>query len=216
MNKNEVALKSVEILRKEFPNVETPLNHKNVFQLLVGTILSPQTPDETTNKVTPEVFKKYPTVYDLVKANVQDLEKMIKNVNYNKTKAKHLVNMAKMLIEKFNGEVPKTLEELIELPGVGRKVGNVVLSEWFARRGEAEPEGFVVDTHVKRVSFRLGLTKETDPSKVEKDLLKLFPKSEWIEQPLRFIFHGKKKCKSQKPLCEKCPLKDICPRIGVK
>jgi len=210
--------KIIEILKEEFPIVETPLIHKNAFQLLAATMLSAQTLDTTTNKVTPNLFQTYPTIKDLAKANPEDIEKIIKIVNYYKTKSKNLVKMANILIEKFNGEVPKSIENLLEISGVGRKIANVVISEWFAKRPEFNmlPEGFVVDTHVKRVSYRLGLTKHTDPKKIEQDLMRVLPKKEWTDTSLRLIFHGRKVCKSQRPLCEICPLKRICPRVGVK
>jgi len=205
-----------KILAKEFPVVETPLIHNSAFQLLIATMLSAQTLDTTTNKVTPELFKKYPTVYDLAKADPQDVEKYIRIINYHRTKARNLVKTANILIERFNAQVPHKMEELIELPGVGRKIANVVISEWFSRKdGHISPEGFVVDTHVKRVSFRLGLTKQTDPKKIEQDLMKAFPNDKWVDTSLRLIFQGRKTCKSQVPLCSKCPLREICPRNGV-
>lgn len=216
MNKKNFSKIVLAILKSEFPEVFTPLNHSSAYQLLVAAILSPQTPDTTTNKVTPKLFKNYSTPKLLSEANIKEIELIIQIVNYHKTKARHLIKMAKILEEKFDGKVPSKLSDLITLPGVGRKVGNVIVSEWFARKNNAEPEGIVIDTHVKRVAFRLGLTKATDPLKVEKDLMKIFPKSEWVDLSLRFIFHGRKTCKSQNPLCNVCPLKKTCPKKGVK
>ncbi len=216
MSKKDYQNQVLKILKSEFPEVKTPLKHNSAFQLLVATVLSPQTLDSTTNKVTPAIFKKYPNPKLLANANLDQLENEIKIVNYYKTKAKNLKKMAQILLQKFNGVVPSNLNNLIELPGVGRKVANVIISEWFFKTQNIEPEGIVVDTHVKRVSFRLGLTKETDPYKVEKDLNKQFPKNEWADLSLRFIFHGRKTCKAKNPLCSSCPLKNICPQKGLK
>lgn len=216
MNAKLQAQKVEKILEKEFPTVDTPLIHKNAFELLIGVMLSPQTLDTTTNKVTPALFAQYPNAAELAKADPLEIEPIIRLVNYHKTKAKNLVKAANILVEKFNGEVPRTMEELILLPGVGRKVANVVISEWFARHEGAEPEGFVVDTHVLRTSYRLGTTKNTNATKVEQDLMKAYSKDKWVDASLRLIFHGRKTCKSQSPLCSKCPLQDICPKRGVK
>lgn len=223
MTKKELAVEVNKRLTKEFPKPETPLFHKNAYELLIAVILSTQTLDDTTNKATPALFAKYPTVYDLAKANPNDIDPMIRFINYHRTKSKNLVKTAQILIERFNGNVPRTMDELTELPGVGRKVANVVISEWFVKHPEdrldgeakAEPVGFVVDTHVKRVTHRLSLTKNTDPAKVEQDLMKVFPKSDWVDGSLRLIFHGRKTCIARRPKCEICPLRDICPKIGV-
>lgn len=206
-------------LKEDYPSVETPLIHKNEFELLVAVVLSPQTKDETTNKVTPTLFEKYPDVYSLAKAKPSEIEPIIRLVNYHKTKAKRLVGLANMLIEEFEGKVPHTLEDLIKLPGVGRKVANVVINEWFVYLAEIEdkeflekakkeglnyhPEGFVVDTHVLRISKALGLTEYSDPVKVEQDLMKLFHPSEWRAMSLRMIFHGREYMQAKKPQYEK-------------
>ncbi len=223
MTKKELATEVNKRLTKEFPDPQTPLYHKNAFELLIAVILSTQTLDLTTNKVTPALFAKYPTVYDLAKADPMEVDKYIKVINYHRTKSKNLVKTANMLIDRFEGKVPRTMDQLIELPGVGRKVANVVISEWFVKHPEdsvgggdkAEPVGFVVDTHVKRVAHRLGLTKNTDPAKVEVDLMKTFPKDDWVDGSLRLIFHGRKTCIARRPKCEICPLRDICPKIDV-
>ncbi|MCA9386889.1 endonuclease III [Candidatus Dojkabacteria bacterium] len=188
-----------KLLEQDYPTVETPLIHKNEFELLIATILSPQTKDETTNQVTPTLFNKYPTAKKLSKANVEDVENIIRLVNYYRNKAKHVVATANMLLEKFNGKVPHTMDELIQLPGVGRKVANVVINEWFVKKGLAEPLGFVIDTHVLRVSKRLGLTQNTTPEKVEKDLMALFPKKDWDKISLRLIFHGREWSQAKNP-----------------
>lgn len=209
-------------LTKEFPRPKTPLFHKNAFELLIATILSPQTPDNTTNKVTPKLFRKYPDVESLSVAKYEDVLEIVRPINYNKTKAKRITQVANILIKDFDGQVPSSFDDLITLPGVGRKVANVVVCEWFAspidfRGSVAKPEdeklvdrkdkrtaqcsGFVVDTHVLRVSKRLGLTKNTNPDKVEKDLMELFPKKEWRPMSLRFIFHGRFRCTAKNPRC---------------
>ncbi len=198
-------------LEVDYPIVETPLKHSNVFELLVAVILSAQTKDETTNLVTPNLFKLYPSVSHLSLANPEDLEPIIRLVNYYKTKSKHLIKMAQKLILDFGGEVPYTIDELTTLPGVGRKTANVVISEWFARHPHPNPklraqgkkvlaEGFVVDTHVLRVSRNLLLTKNTSPQKVEQDLMKLFKREDWPEMSLRLIFHGRNIDRARNPL----------------
>ncbi len=184
-------------LKKDYPIVETPLTHSNEFQLLVAVMLSAQTLDDTTNKVTPELFKNFPNVKSLANAKVEDVQKIIKRVNYYKTKSMNLIKMAQKLLQDFDGKVPSSLEQLTTLPGVGRKTANVVISEWFVKKQQNIPEGFVVDTHVLRVSKNLGLTLNSDPKKVEKDLMKLFPRSEWPDMSLRLIFHGRYLAKSR-------------------
>ncbi len=215
MTKTQRAELANERLKISFPTVETPLTHKNAYELLVAVILSAQTLDTTTNKVTPALFERYPTVFDLAKANIDEVDSYIKSINYHRTKAKHLIEMANILINEFDAKVPKAMIDLIKLPGVGRKVANVVISEWFAKREGIDPEGFVVDTHVKRVAYRLGFTESENPVIIERDMMKIVQKKEWVELSLRFIFHGRTICKSQRPMCEVCPLKDICPKVGV-
>lgn len=191
LNKQQRANFIKEQLIKDFPEANTPLDHKGVFQLLCAVMLSAQTLDTTVNKVTPELFLKYPDVDSMAKAKSTDIIKIIRIVNFHKTKAQNLVKMSQMLLEKFKGKVPHTIDELTTLPGVGRKTANVIISEWFAKKDGVLPEGFVVDTHVKRVSKNLGLTNETDPKKVEQDLMKLFDRKDWNEMSLRLIFHGR-------------------------
>ncbi len=211
----QIAKIVAEQLKKEYPEVETPLLHSNVFELLVATILSPQTTDEVTNKVTPLLFAKYNSPEILANANIEDVEKIIKVLNYYKTKARNLIKTARMLIDKFDSKVPHTLQDLLTLPGVGRKIGNVIISEWYGKkptkidskndmystipRGTLLPEGFVVDTHVLRVTRQMGLTKNEDPKKVEQDLMKLFPREEWNDMSLRFIFHGRQVNQARNP-----------------
>jgi endonuclease-3 len=203
------------MLKLDYPNVATPLFHRNAYELLVAVMLSAQTLDKYVNKVTPSLFKKYPTVQDLARADSIDAEKFIKGVNYYRTKARHLVEMAEKIVNEYNGEIPGKMEELIKLPGVGRKTANVVINEWFVtspqpslfmEREKILPEGFVVDTHVKRVAKRLGLTKHDDPKKIEQDLMKLFPREEWPSTSLRMIFHGRYRCTAKNPKCKDDPV----------
>jgi len=223
MTKLEHIKKVQELLKRDYPEVITPLNHINVYQLFVAVLLSPQTTDEATNKVTKVLFQKYKSFEELSKANLEDLILVIRTVNYNKTKARHLIEASKIIIERFKNQVPTNLADITTLPGVGRKVGNVVISEWFAKplykRGSPRlnidevnilnewekalvlSEGFVVDTHVIRCSQRLGLTMFRDPKKIEIDLMKTFPQSEWNDASLRLIFHGRNRCKAQNPKC---------------
>lgn len=193
------------LLKKDFPNVETPLNHKDVFTLLVAVVLSAQTLDASVNKVTPFLWAKYPTIQDLSKAETLEVADILSGINYRFTKARNIINLSKAILEKFNGKVPYTIEELTTLPGVGRKTANVVINQWFAK-GKAKgifvlPQGFVVDTHVKRVAKRLGLTKHTEPEKVEIDLMKLFKQEEWDDIGLRMIYHGRTMCTARNPKC---------------
>lgn len=216
MDLSQKALIVNSLLKKEFVAVSTPLTHSNAFNLLVAVVLSAQTLDNTVNKVTPRLFLRYPTPLDLANANVEDVMSLIKIVNYYKTKSKNIILLAKSLVENFNSQVPSTIKDLITLPGVGRKTANVVINEWFTKADKSKlPEGFVVDTHVKRVAYRIGLTNNSDPLKVEQDIIKILPQKEWDDFALRLIFHGRKTCKSQNPSCISCPLKDVCLKKGV-
>ncbi len=211
MTLQQKADKVCELLKEEYPTVETPLHHKNAFELLVATVMSAQTLDSTVNKVTPALFAKYPTVYDLAKANPEDIIPMVRIVNYHKNKSANIIKLSQKLITDFGGEVPSTIEELITLPGVGRKTANVIIGEWFAVKEKKLPEGFVVDTHVMRVCRRLGLTKHDNPVKIEQDLMKLFPQNEWNDMSLRFIFHGRYRCKARQNLCKNDPVwRELC------
>jgi endonuclease-3 len=194
-----------ELLLRDYPVVSTPLHHKNAYELLVAVMLSAQTLDNTVNKISPAFFAKYPSSQLLAKANVDDVLKLIRIVNYNNTKAKHLVEMAKMVLADFGGQIPKRMEDLIKLPGVGRKTANVIICEWFVKNEKVLPEGFVVDTHIRRVAQRLGLSVETEVEKIEQDLMKIFPRNEWDVWSLRMLFHGRFMCKSQRPECKNDP-----------
>lgn len=199
------------ILKKAYPDADCSLDHKDPFQLLIATILSAQCTDERVNRVTPALFKKYPGPAEMAKAQVADLEKLVHSTGFYKNKALSLKEASKALMENFGGKVPRSMEELLTLRGVARKTANVVLGSSFGIAA-----GVVVDTHVKRLAFRLGLTKETDPAKIEQDLMKALPKSDWIWFAHALVLHGRAVCDARKPLCEKCPAAGLCPKNGVK
>lgn len=199
------------VLRKAYPDADCSLDHKDPFQLLIATILSAQCTDERVNKVTPALFRKYPGPAAMAKAPVADLEKLVHSTGFYKNKALSLKEASRAITENFGGKVPGDMEKLLTLRGVARKTANVVLGSSFGIAA-----GVVVDTHVKRVAFRLGLTKETDPAKIEQDLMKALPKSDWIWFAHALVLHGRAVCDARKPLCEKCPAEALCPKNGVK
>lgn len=186
------------------------LNHQNPFELLAATILSAQCTDERVNLVTPALFAQYPTPAKLAAATQADVEMIVKSTGFFRSKAANLIGMAQGLMTQFNGELPRTLEEMITLPGVGRKTANVVLGTAF---GIAT--GVVVDTHVKRITRLLGLTQQKTPEKIEQDLQTLLPKSEWINFSHRLIHHGRRICIARRPKCDQCPLLSLCQRVGL-
>jgi len=208
MAKDKKALMAeiIKRLKKEFPVLKSALDFSNPFQLLVATILSAQTTDSHVNKVTETLFRKYKSVRDFSGADPAVLEKDVSSVNFYRNKAKNIQNAAKMIIEKFNGEVPRTMEELVSLPGVARKTGNIVLYNAFGIT-----DGIAVDTHVIRLANRLGLTKHDDPVKIEKDLMEIAPKKEWGNLTHLLIYHGRKTCQARKMMHSECVLRDICP-----
>lgn len=193
-----------------YPEAHCALDHKNPLELLVATILSAQCTDERVNKVTPALFAKFPTAKDYANAELSTLEHFIRSTNFFKNKAKSLKGMGQRLIEKHGGEVPKSMEDLVELPGVGRKTANVVLGNAFGISS-----GIVVDTHVMRLSQRLGLSKQKTPEKIERDLLKIVPKEHWVQFSHWLITHGRAICNARSPRCEACFLRIKCPKIGV-
>lgn len=193
-------------LKKAYPDAHIALQHRNAYELLAATILSAQCTDERVNRVTPALFEKYPAPAALARARVQDLESLIRSTGFYHNKAKSLLGMARAVAGKFGGEVPATMEELITLPGVARKTANVVLGGVFHISA-----GIVVDTHVKRLSQRLGLSKEQQPEKIEQDLMALVPKKDWIAIGMLLITHGRRVCFARKPDCAGCLLHDICP-----
>lgn len=208
--KQEKALRIAAVLAKSYESAECALRHQGPFQLLVATILSAQCTDERVNAVTPKLFAKYPTPAKLAASNQEDVEKIIHSLGFFRAKATSLRGMARRLTDEYDGQVPKTLEELIELPGTGRKTANVVLGTAF---GIAT--GVVVDTHVKRISRLLGLTKATTPEQIERDLMALLPSAEWVNFSHRLIHHGRKICIARRPQCPICPLLPLCSRVGL-
>jgi len=197
-------------LKRAYPDAHTELDHETPLQLLIATILSAQCTDKRVNMVTPHLFKTYPTAQSLADARQEDLEEIIKSTGFFRNKSKSLIALGKALVERHNGEVPDTMDALVKLPGVGRKTANVILGNAFGKN-----EGIVVDTHVGRLSLRLGLTKETDPIKVEQDLMPLFPQKDWAMLAHVLIFHGRRVCDARVPKCEICVLSDICPSSRV-
>ena len=210
MNLKEKTSEILKRLKKEYPEPKTALNFSDPFQLLVATILSAQTTDVLVNKVTESLFKKYRTVKDYANASPGALQKDVGSVNFYKTKAKNIQASAKIIVENFNSKVPQTMEELVTLPGVARKTSNIILSNAFGIN-----EGIAVDTHVKRLSFRLGLTRNEDPVKIEQDLVALTPREEWSNISHLLIFHGRKICQAKKPKHNECVLYDICPSRNI-
>ncbi len=204
------AAKVIRTLRKDYADAECALHHDGDFQLLIATILSAQCTDRRVNIVTKDLFKKYPTVDDLNRVPLKTLEKAIQSTGFFRNKAKNIKGCCKALVERYEGQVPRDLDQLVELSGVGRKTANVVLGT-----AHRLPTGVVVDTHVGRLSRRLGLTQETDAVKVERELMGQLPKKEWIDFSHRMIHHGRGVCKARKPLCDECSMKRFCPRIGV-
>jgi endonuclease III len=188
-----------------YPDATCALTHRSAWELLVATILSAQSTDVNVNRVTPELFQKYPTVRDFAALEPKQLEPDIQSTGFFRNKAKFVVGAAKKIVTEFAGEVPQTMEQLLTLPGVARKTANVVLGTWFN-----EGVGIVVDTHVTRLSRRLELTKNTDPQKIEQDLMKVIPQAKWILFAHQLIWHGRKLCMARAPKCVECPLENIC------
>jgi len=206
MDKKEKVLEILKRLEKRYPDVKTALNFNTPLDLLVATILSAQTTDVNVNRVTEKLFKKYKTAKDYADIPIEELQDDIKSINFYKNKANYIKNLAEELLKKFNGEVPKTMQELVTLPGVGRKTANIVLWNAYGIN-----EGVAVDTHVKRISKLLGLTENTDPEKIEQDLMKITPPEQWGKITHLLIMLGREICKAKLPDCPKCPLNDICP-----
>lgn len=208
---NHAAARTAEVARRLtdlYPGAECELTHRNPYELLAATILSAQCTDVRVNMVTPALFEKYPSPEALAVARPSDVERIVRSTGFYQSKARNLIGMAQALVERFDGEVPTDLDDLTTLPGVGRKTGNVVRSVAF------DLPGLPVDTHVGRLSRRLGLTRETDPVKVEFDLSRYLPGEEWGKFSLRLILHGRRVCDARRPRCEQCTLADICPSVG--
>jgi len=202
----DVALEYIRRLEETYPDAKCSLDHRNPYELLVATILSAQCTDARVNMVTPDLFARFPDAASLAEAEQEDLENRIKSTGFFRNKSKSLLGMARAVVDKHRGAIPSTMDELTKLPGVGRKTANVILGNAFGMN-----EGVVVDTHVTRVAFRLGLTRETDAVKIEQDLMKLVPRDKWTQFSHLLIFHGRSICVARRPLCESCPLWDLCP-----
>jgi endonuclease-3 len=200
----------IKKLKKEYPEPKTALNFKSPFELLVATILSAQTTDIHVNRVTASLFKKYKTIKDYAEVPIDTLRKELSSINFYNNKAKNIQTSAKMIIDRFNSRVPRTMEELTALPGVARKTANIILFNVYGIN-----EGIAVDTHVKRLAFRLGLTKNTDPVKIEKDLMAITSKEEWGTLTHLLISHGRKICQAKKPKHSECVLYDLCPSRNI-
>ncbi len=198
------------ILKNEYPHSVTLLHHKTPLQLLVATILSAQCTDERVNKVTPGLFRKYPSVKAFAGAKPAELEMDVRSTGFFRNKTKNIIGAAKTIVADFHGRVPDTMEELLTLPGVARKTANIVLSAAFGKT-----EGIAVDTHVARISCRLGLSEESVPEKIERDLMALVPKAYWLDFNYMLVNHGRAVCQSRKPRCPECNLNPLCPKIDV-
>jgi endonuclease III len=195
-----------ERLRAAHPDAHCELRHKNAFELLIATVLSAQSTDVGVNKATPALFAKWPDAESLARAPIDEVERAVATLGMFRQKAKRITELSKLLVEKHGGQVPDRLEALTQLPGVGRKTANVVLGVWFGKA-----EGVVVDTHVQRISQRLGWTKHDSPEEIELDLMKKLPKASWDAVAHVLIFHGRRICNAQRPDCEHCPVNDVCP-----
>lgn len=206
LDDNTRVAKIIALLEKEHPDAKIALNHSNPLELLVATILSAQCTDERVNVVTRSLFKKYRRAGDYAKADLKELEREIRPTGFYRNKAKNIRACGKMLVEEFGSQVPKTMEEILELPGVARKTANVVLSNAYGI-----VEGIAIDTHVRRLAQRLGLTKNDDPVKIEQDLMNLVPRDKWMRFTDLLIFHGRRICIAKKPKCEECVLNKLCP-----
>ncbi len=204
-------MKIVRLLEKNYPNARTALKFSDPWQLLVATVLSAQCTDKRVNIVTESLFRKYRTVEDFARAEKSEFEKEIRSTGFFRNKAKNIVAAAQKILADFGGKVPEKMEDLLSLPGVARKTANII-----AYNGFGKVYGIPVDTHVKRLSFRLGLSKEKDPVKIERDLMKIFPEKKWGKISYLLIEHGRAVCSARRPNCQNCFLKKICPKIGVK
>lgn len=206
MSLSNRASRLLSILRRTYPRAECALKHKSALELLVSTILSAQCTDVRVNLVTPALFRRYPDARALAAARPADVRRLIHSTGFFRNKTRSIIGAARMIVGEFGGQVPGTMEELLRLPGVARKTANVVLGTWFGKS-----EGVVVDTHVGRLSRRMGLTRHQDPVKVEKDLMAVIAPKSWTEFSHLMIHHGRQICDARKPLCPKCPVAHECP-----
>jgi endonuclease-3 len=210
MNSKEKTLEIIKRLKKEYPKAKTALIFTSPFELLVATILSAQSTDTLVNKITEKLFKKYRNIQDYASVSLVELQKDVSSINFYKTKAKNIQASAQLIIERFKSKVPNTMDELTSLPGVARKTANIILSNVYGIN-----EGIAVDTHVKRLAYRLGITKNEDPVKIEKDLMEITPRNEWGNLSNLLISHGRKICQAKKPNHQECVLYDICPSKNI-
>lgn len=211
VRRKRLAAKFSRKLKKLYPDAGCSLQHHSPMELLIATILSAQCTDVQVNKVTPELFREFPTIKSFAEASIESIEKSVKSTGFYHNKAKNIQGACRMILDRFGGEVPDTMEALTSLPGVGRKTANVVLGNGFDRN-----EGFVVDTHVFRLSRRMGVAEGTTPEKVELELMQVFPKNDWAYLSHALILLGRGPCKARKANCDVCPMNDFCPRIGVE
>ncbi len=203
--------KLLKELKKHYPEAKCSLDHKNPFELLIATILSAQCTDKRVNMVTPGLFEKFPNASAMAKGDIEEIKKIIRSTGFYNSKAASIKEASRIISEKFGGHVPGNMKDLLILPGVARKTANVVLSSAFGKN-----EGVVVDTHVKRLAFRLGLSKHSNPEKIEKDLMKVLPRKDWGFFSHALVFHGRSLCSAGNPKCYECFLKGVCPQKGVK
>jgi endonuclease-3 len=198
--------KIIRILRREYPQSRTALQFETPLQILIATILAAQSTDALVNRVTPALFRRYPTAADFARADRAELEQEIRSTGFFRNKAKSIIGAAKTIMTDFGGEVPSRMEDLLTLPGVARKTANIVLSSGFRIAA-----GIAVDTHVKRLAGRIGLSRQRDPEKIERDLMKIVPKKDWLDFNYMLVNHGRKICRARKPLCPQCAIRRLCP-----
>lgn len=209
MTKTEKVLEIIKRLKPVYPDAKIALDFENPYQLLIATILAAQSTDVGVNKATPALFKKFPTPQALAKGSEEEIDSYITDVNFHRNKAGLVKRAAQMIVDQFGGQVPENMADLDSLPGVARKTANVVLSCAFKK-----PEGIIIDTHMIRMSNRLGLTTEKDPVKIEKALMEIVPKEHWVDFPLMLILHGRHFCTARPHTCQNCPLGDLCPDMS--
>ncbi len=205
----EKAVKVLDILETEYPDARVTLDFQTPLQLLIATILAAQCTDERVNIVTRDLFPRYPAAEDYARADLKKLEQEIRTTGFYHNKAKNIIACSRMLVENFGGRVPKKVEDLVSLPGVGRKTANIILGNAYGQQAIA------VDTHVKRVTHRLGWAQSHDPDKIEFELMEVIPRERWTQSCHQLVFHGRKICVAKKPLCPVCPVNRLCPKIGV-
>ncbi|MBE9181776.1 endonuclease III [Oculatella sp. LEGE 06141] len=204
------ALEILLRLKRLYPDATCSLNYETPVQLLVATILSAQCTDERVNMVTPELFRRFPTAHDLAEADSDEIERLVRSTGFYRNKAKNIQAACRMIVTDFGGTVPRQMDALLKLPGVARKTANVVLAHAYGINA-----GVTVDTHVKRLSRRLGLTEQTEPVKIERNLMELLPQADWENWSIRLIYHGRAVCNARNPACDRCQLADLCPSVDL-